>query len=76
MACRFYIVDVFAERRYAGNQLAVVVGAAGLSDAKMQQIAQEEMNYSETTFVESAQEHDQGSPDDIDTTNPVQVLKC
>ena len=26
MARRFYVVDVFAERLYAGNQLAVVVG--------------------------------------------------
>lgn len=31
MAGRFYIVDVFAERPYAGNQLAVVVGADDLS---------------------------------------------
>lgn len=59
MALRFYIVDVFAERPYAGNQLAVVVGADDLSDETMQQIAAE-TNYSETTFVGSAPEHDQG----------------
>ena len=59
MARRFYIVDVFAERPYTGNQLAVVVGADDLSDETMQQIAAE-MNYSETTFVRSAPEHDQG----------------
>ena len=46
----FHIVDVFAERPFAGNQLAVVVGAENLSDQTMQQIAAE-MNYSETTFV-------------------------
>jgi trans-2,3-dihydro-3-hydroxyanthranilate isomerase len=52
MARRIYIVDVFAERPYAGNQLAVVVGADDLSDETMQQFAAE-MNYSETTFVGS-----------------------
>jgi trans-2,3-dihydro-3-hydroxyanthranilate isomerase len=44
------IVDVFAERRYAGNQLAVVRDASGLSTAEMQDIARE-MNFSETAFV-------------------------
>ena len=39
MARRFYIVDVFAEHRYAGNQLAVVVGADDLSDDAMQRVA-------------------------------------
>ncbi len=46
----FYIVDVFAEEKYAGNQLAVVRDAAALSDEQMQQITQE-MHYSETTFI-------------------------
>ncbi len=50
----FYIVDVFAERKYAGNQLAVVTDAGALSDGDMQTIAAE-MNYSETTFVLSAE---------------------
>jgi len=59
MAHRFYIVDVFAERPYAGNQLAVIVGADELSDETMQQLAAE-TNYSETTFVASAPEHDGG----------------
>lgn len=44
------IVDVFAERLYAGNQLAVVDGAGSLSTREMQDIARE-MNFSETTFV-------------------------
>ncbi|MDY6765229.1 MAG: PhzF family phenazine biosynthesis protein [Halobacteria archaeon] len=51
MANRFEIVDVFAQRKYAGNQLAVVHDADKLTDNEMQQIAQE-MNYSETTFIE------------------------
>ncbi len=46
----FYIVDVFAERKYSGNQLAVVLNADVLEDEEMQKIACE-MNYSETTFV-------------------------
>jgi trans-2,3-dihydro-3-hydroxyanthranilate isomerase len=50
----FYIVDVFAESKYAGNQLAVFYGAgiAELSESQMLQIARE-INYSETTFVRS-----------------------
>ena len=44
------IVDVFAERPLAGNQLAVVRNCTGLSDDAMQSIARE-MNFSETTFV-------------------------
>jgi trans-2,3-dihydro-3-hydroxyanthranilate isomerase len=47
---RFSIVDVFAEQRYQGNQLAVVRDAGGLDAATMQTIARE-MNFSETTFV-------------------------
>jgi len=45
-----FLVDVFAERRYAGNQLAVVTRAADLDTATMQAIARE-MNFSETSFV-------------------------
>jgi trans-2,3-dihydro-3-hydroxyanthranilate isomerase len=43
-------VDVFAEEKYAGNQLAVIRGGKDLSTDQMQRIAKE-MNYSETTFV-------------------------
>jgi trans-2,3-dihydro-3-hydroxyanthranilate isomerase len=46
----FYIVDVFAEEKYAGNQLAVVRGGAHLSTDEMQRIARE-MHFSETTFI-------------------------
>ncbi len=44
------IVDVFAEHRLQGNQLAVVEDAAALPAELMQAIARE-MNFSETTFV-------------------------
>jgi trans-2,3-dihydro-3-hydroxyanthranilate isomerase len=46
----FVTLDVFTDRRFGGNQLAVFPAAAGLSDAEMQALAAE-MNYSETTFV-------------------------
>ncbi|WP_324664503.1 PhzF family phenazine biosynthesis protein [Haloarcula sediminis] len=55
----FHIVDVFAERRYAGNQLAVVEGGDSLSTEQMQQIARE-FDYSETTFIESSTPVDGG----------------
>ena len=45
-----FLVDVFAEQRYSGNPLAVVICAQPLADARMQSIAAE-MNFSETTFV-------------------------
>src|SRR4030043_466648 len=56
---QFYIVDVFAEDKYAGNQLAVVRDAAALSDSQMQRITKE-MNYSETTFILGEQPRDGG----------------
>ena len=43
-------VDVFTDRALAGNPLAVVLGADGLSTGQMQAIARE-TNLSETTFV-------------------------
>jgi trans-2,3-dihydro-3-hydroxyanthranilate isomerase len=46
----FHIVDVFAEERYQGNQLAVFLDGHLYSDAGMQQLAKE-MNFSETTFI-------------------------
>ena len=55
----FYIVDVFAEEKYAGNQLAVVRHAHTLSSADMQRLAKE-MNYSETTFLTSESPRDNG----------------
>lgn len=55
----FCIVDVFAEKKYTGNQLAVFEDAEGLSDTEMQQIAKE-MNYSETTFILSKKKRNNG----------------
>jgi len=57
----FYIVDVFAEKRYSGNQLAVFINSGDLSDEIMQMIAKE-INYSETTFIlsQTAKSEDEG----------------
>ena len=49
MALLFDLVDVFTDRAYAGNQLAVVHGADGLATAAMQAIARE-FDLSETAF--------------------------
>lgn len=46
----YYIVDVFAESKFSGNQLAVVLNANDLSTQQMQTIARE-MNFSETSFI-------------------------
>lgn len=46
----YYIVDVFAEEKYTGNQLAVFRNASKISSDEMQRIARE-INYSETTFI-------------------------
>lgn len=51
---KFYIVDVFAEAKYTGNQLAVFCDAGDLEGEQMQAIARE-MNYSETTFIVSSE---------------------
>jgi trans-2,3-dihydro-3-hydroxyanthranilate isomerase len=50
MQRRFVTADVFSDRRFGGNPLAVVLDTAGLTTAQMQLVARE-FNYSETTFV-------------------------
>lgn len=55
----FTIVDVFAEAKFGGNQLAVFKNAHSLSTDEMQQIAKE-MNYSETTFMWSDEKREEG----------------
>ncbi|MGA2287987.1 PhzF family phenazine biosynthesis protein [Bradyrhizobium sp.] len=50
MQRRYITVDVFTDRAFGGNQLAVVLDAEGLTTAQMQAIANE-FNFSETTFV-------------------------
>lgn len=47
---RYLHYDVFTDRKFEGNQLAVFPDARGLSSAQMQTITRE-MNFSESTFV-------------------------
>ena len=51
MKRRLYTLDVFTNKPYAGNPLAVVTDGDGLSTEQMQSIARE-MNLSETVFVQ------------------------
>lgn len=55
----FYIVDVFAEEKYQGNQLAVLVPDHELTTPEMQQIAKE-INFSETSFILSDKQENGG----------------
>jgi trans-2,3-dihydro-3-hydroxyanthranilate isomerase len=50
MQLTFYTLDVFTNRRFSGNPLAVVLDADALSTEQMQAIARE-FNLSETIFV-------------------------
>lgn len=50
MKRRYRTADVFTDRMFGGNPVAVVLDAVGLSAAQMQAVAVE-FNYSETTFV-------------------------
>ena len=53
MRRRFVTLDVFTDRRFAGNPLAVLLDAEHLDTADMQAIAQE-FNHPETVFVSAA----------------------
>jgi trans-2,3-dihydro-3-hydroxyanthranilate isomerase len=55
MRLAYETCDVFTDRRFGGNPLAVVRDAAGLDTAVMQAVARE-FNLSETVFVEAADE--------------------
>ncbi len=50
MRYRYFLCDVFTDRLFGGNPLAVLPDARGLSDRLMQQIARE-FNFSESAFV-------------------------
>src|SRR6476469_8644313 len=50
MKVPFQTVDVFTDRKFGGNPLAVIPDAQGLSGEQMQAIAAE-FNLAETTFV-------------------------
>ena len=62
---RYMTVDVFTDRAFTGNPLAVVIDASGLTREQMQAIAAE-FNYSESTFVLS--------PDDPSHTARVRIF--
>lgn len=46
----YLVYDVFTDRRYGGNQLAIVPDARDLAEAELQEIARE-FNFSETVFL-------------------------
>jgi trans-2,3-dihydro-3-hydroxyanthranilate isomerase len=46
----YLTADVFTDRAFVGNPLAIVLDAVGLSTAQMQRIARE-FKYAETTFI-------------------------
>jgi trans-2,3-dihydro-3-hydroxyanthranilate isomerase len=54
---RYLHFDVFTERRFGGNQLAIFPEAGGLPDRTMQLVARE-MNFAETTFVTAPESSD------------------
>lgn len=56
---RFFINDVFAERRYEGNQLATFLDCEGLDADSMQRMSRE-INFSESTFITDLNEKDGG----------------
>ncbi len=65
MRLRFFTVDVFTTRRFAGNPLAIVEAADAVTTAQMQMIARE-FNLSETIFVQT--------PDDPAHTAKVRIF--
>lgn len=56
---KFYIVDCFAENRYQGNELLVLIADRKISDEEQQKIARE-INFSETTFILSGKQENGG----------------
>lgn len=56
-ALRYHILDVFTDRAFGGNPLAVVLGGEDLNGAQMQRIARE-FNLSETVFLLAATRSD------------------
>ncbi len=61
MKREFIICDVFARRRFEGNQLAVFPDGAGLSTEEMQTLARE-IHFSETTFILADKPNERGWP--------------
>ena len=65
MRYRYFTADVFTDKIFGGNQLAVFPQAVGLSSEQMQQVARE-FNYSETVFV--------FPPADVGNTRSVRIF--
>jgi trans-2,3-dihydro-3-hydroxyanthranilate isomerase len=61
MKRKFIICDVFARKRFEGNQLAVFPDAAGMPEEEMQSLARE-IHFSETTFILSDRPNERGWP--------------
>jgi trans-2,3-dihydro-3-hydroxyanthranilate isomerase len=57
----YFVLDVFAEEKYQGNQLAVFTDVENISENEMQKIARE-MNFSETTFILDNKDNGNGFP--------------
>jgi trans-2,3-dihydro-3-hydroxyanthranilate isomerase len=57
----FIVCDVFARRRFEGNQLAVFPDAGEMSSEEMQTLARE-IHFSETTFILSDRPNERGWP--------------
>src|SRR3989442_15935382 len=58
---RYFLVDVFTNQPFGGNQLAVFPNASGLAPETMQALAKE-LNVAESAFLHPAQDaaHDDG----------------
>lgn len=69
---KFYIVDCFAEEKYQGNELLVVIADRSISDEEQQQITRE-INFSETTFILSDKKENGGYDVRIWTPNVGEV---
>lgn len=69
---KFYIVDCFAEEKYQGNELLVLIADRDISDQEQQQIARE-INFSETAFILSDKQNNGGYDVRIWTPNVGEV---
>ncbi|MBO6041414.1 MAG: PhzF family phenazine biosynthesis protein [Oscillospiraceae bacterium] len=56
---KFYIVDCFAEEKYQGNELLVLIPDREVSDEEQHRIARE-INFSETSFILSGRRENGG----------------
>lgn len=69
---KYYIVDCFAENKYQGNRLLVLIPDSEISDDEQQKIASE-INFSETTFILSDKKENRGYDVRIWTPNVGEV---